>query len=56
MRKSLVKVTDEPHAMTRIAFLAKRISDILDQVEISDADRQSLLWHISLVYELAQPR
>jgi hypothetical protein len=63
MRKSLLKVDDEPHAMaprelvqSRIVFLAERIADILDQVEIADADRQSLLWHLSLIRELAVDR
>src|SRR5258708_6157838 len=70
MRASLLAVRDEPHAMaprklvqsprklvqSRIVFLAERIADILDQVEISDADRQSLLWHLSLIRELAADR
>jgi hypothetical protein len=56
MRKALLNVSDEPHAMTRIVFLAERIADILDQVEIADADRQSLLWHLSLIRELAVDR
>jgi hypothetical protein len=54
MRKSLLAVRDEPHAMTRIAFLAARIADIIGEInEISDAGRQSLLWHLSLIRELA---
>jgi hypothetical protein len=57
MRKSLLKVDSDRDAFARIAFLAERIPDILAEVDgISDADRQSLLWHLSLVYELAQPR
>jgi hypothetical protein len=57
MRKSLLMVTDEPHAMTRIAFLAERIGDIIGEInEIGLQDRQSLLWHLSLIRELAVPR
>ena len=52
-RQQLLDVRDEPHAMTRIVFLAERIADILDQAKISDADRQSLLWHLSLIREIA---
>jgi len=57
MRKSLLKVGSDRDAMARVAMLAERVVDIINEIdEISDADRQSLLWHISLVYELAQPR
>jgi hypothetical protein len=57
MRKALLTVTDEPHAMTRVAFLAERIADIINEIdEISVQDRQSLLWHTALIFELAQPR
>jgi hypothetical protein len=56
MRKSLLTVTDEPHAMTRVAFMAERIADIINEInEISVQDRQSLLWHLSLIRELAAP-
>jgi hypothetical protein len=57
MRKSLLTVTDEPHAMTRIAFLAERIADIISEIdEISVQDRLSLQWRLSLIHELATPR
>jgi hypothetical protein len=57
MRKALLDVRDEPHAMTRIAFLAERVADILAEVaEIGVQDRQSLLWHLSLIRELSAPR
>jgi hypothetical protein len=56
MRKSLLKVRDEPHAMTRVAFLAERIADIIGEIEISVQDRLSLMWHLSLIRELAAPR
>jgi hypothetical protein len=54
MRKSLLKVDSDRDAMARIAFLAERIADIIGAIdEISVQDRQSLLWHLSLIRELA---
>jgi hypothetical protein len=54
MRQSLLKVTDEHHAMTRIGFLAERIADMLGEIDgVSVQDRISLQWHLSLIHELA---
>jgi hypothetical protein len=53
MRKQLLKVDSDRDAMQRVAFLAERIADILDQAEIAGGDKQSLLWHLSLIRELA---
>ena len=57
MRKSLLKVDSDRDAMARIAFLAERIADIIDEIdEIGVQDRQSLLWHLSLIHTLAAER
>lgn len=54
MRCSLLAVLDDHEARERIALLAERVADILgDLYEITDRDRQSLLWHLSLIRELA---
>jgi hypothetical protein len=51
------EVGDDRAAMARIVFLAERISDIIDEIDqISVQDRQSLLWHASLIRELAVDR
>jgi hypothetical protein len=53
MRKSLLKVDSDRDVMARVVFLAERIADIIGEIdEISGADRQSLLWHLSLIREL----
>jgi hypothetical protein len=56
MRVYWLAVRDDRDAMARIAFLTERVADILNETEIADADRQSLLWHLSLIRELAAPR
>jgi hypothetical protein len=56
MRKSLLAVGDDRDVRQRVAFLAERVADILSEIEISEADRQSLLWHLSLIRELAVER
>jgi hypothetical protein len=56
MRVGWLKVRDDSQAMQRIAKLAERAADILDEVEISAQDRLSLLWHLSLIRELTVER
>jgi hypothetical protein len=56
MRASLLAVRDDRGAMQRVIMLAERVADIIGEIEISDADRQSLLWHLSLIHELAVDR
>jgi hypothetical protein len=60
MRKSLLKVDSDRDAMARIAFLAERIADIINEIAEIDGievqDRQSLLWHLSLIHTLAAER
>jgi hypothetical protein len=54
MRKSLLKVDSDRDAMARVVMLAERVSDIIGEIdEIGVQDRQSLLWHLSLIRELA---
>jgi hypothetical protein len=58
MRKSLLAVRDDPAAMQRVVMLAERAADIVNEIgkKITEADRQSLLWHVSLIRELAVDR
>ena len=56
MRAYWLAVRDDRDAMGRITELAERVADILDQVKIKGEDRQSLLWHLSLIRELAVDR
>jgi hypothetical protein len=57
MRTWWLKVRDDRKAMQRVAMLAERVADIIDQIdEINVSDRQSLLWHLSLIHDLATPR
>ena len=53
MRAGWLKVRDDSQAMQRVGMLAERVADIIGQIKITDADRQSLLWHLSLIRELA---
>jgi hypothetical protein len=55
MRKSLLAVRDDRAAMQRVVMLAERAADIVNEIgkKITEADRQSLLWHLSLIRELA---
>jgi hypothetical protein len=56
MRAYWLAVSDDRDVMGRVAKLAERVADILNETEIADADRQSLLWHLSLIRELAVKR
>jgi hypothetical protein len=57
MRASLLTVRSGHDVMQRVALLAERVVDVVNEIdEIADADRQSLLWHMSLIRELAVPR
>jgi hypothetical protein len=54
MRASLLAVRDHRAAMQRVIMLAERAADIVNEIDkIGEADRQSLLWHLSLIRELA---
>jgi hypothetical protein len=59
MDNNVVKFSPRP-AMAQIVFLAERVADIISKIDeistISDADRQSLLWCLSLIRELAAER
>jgi hypothetical protein len=50
MRKSLLAVGDDRDVRQRVAFLAERVVDILSEIAISEADRQSLPRHLSLIH------
>jgi hypothetical protein len=56
MRKSMLAVRDDRDAMQRVVMLAERIADIIGEIKIKGEDRQSLLWHLSLIHELAAER
>jgi hypothetical protein len=57
MRASLLAVEDDGAAMARVVMLAERVADIIGEIaEIAEADRYSLLWHVSLIRELAVKR
>jgi hypothetical protein len=55
MRASLLAVRDDRGAMQRVIMLAERAANIVKEIgkKITEADRQSLLWHLSLIRELA---
>jgi hypothetical protein len=55
MRAALLAVRDDRAAMPRVIMLAERAANIVNEVgkKITEADRQSLLWHLSLIRELA---
>jgi hypothetical protein len=55
MRASLLAVRDDRGAMQRVIMLAERAANIVNEIgkKITEADRQSLLWHLSLIRELA---
>jgi hypothetical protein len=48
-------VRDDRAAMQRVVVLAERAANIVNETgkKITEADRQSLLWHLSLIRELA---
>jgi hypothetical protein len=56
MRKSLLAVRDDHAAMQRVVMLTERVAAILDEITLTGADRQSLLWHVSVIRELATPQ
>jgi hypothetical protein len=57
MRAYWLAVSDDRDAMGRVAKPAERVADVIGEIdEITDADRLSLLWHVSLIRELAVPR
>jgi len=56
MRKSLLAVRDDRDAMQRVVLLAERVANIIGEIKIKGEDRQSLLWHLSLIRELAAER
>jgi hypothetical protein len=37
-------------------MLTERVAAILDEITLTGADRQSLLWHVSVIRELATPQ
>jgi hypothetical protein len=49
------EVGDDRAAMQRVVLLAERAAGIVNEIgkKITEADRQSLLWHLSLIRELA---
>ena len=55
MHKSLLAARDDRAAMQRVVMLAERAAGIINEVgkKITEADRQSLLWHLRLIRELA---
>jgi hypothetical protein len=58
MRASLLAVRDDRAAMQQVVMLAERAADIVNEIgkKITEADRQSLLWHLSLIHTLAAER
>ncbi len=53
MRASLLAVRSRRQAVDRIRLLAERAAAIVDEMTVDDADRVSLLWHLSAIRELA---